>query len=111
MPALSVADQTGVAVASLHGLGYARAMGELDRLVPSGVIEQWVYHLRRQRSRAMDALWLLEQGFTVHDGRDGIPTADVSDRWRREQQTIVDEVNGLLELYDSINLRAPFDAA
>jgi hypothetical protein len=81
-------------------------MGEIERLVPSGVIEQWVFHLRRQRSRAQDALWLLDQGFTIHDGRDGVPTADASDRWRREQQTVVEEVNRLLELYDRINLRS-----
>jgi hypothetical protein len=81
-------------------------MGEIERLVPSGVIEQWVFHLRRQRSRAQDALWLLDQGFTIHDGRDGAPTADASDRWRREQETVIDEVNHLLELYDRINLRS-----
>ncbi|WP_179944548.1 hypothetical protein [Sphingomonas taxi] len=81
-------------------------MGEIERLVPSGVIEQWVFHLRRQRSRAQDALWLLDQGFTIHDGRDGVPTADVSERWRREQATVIDEVNHLLELYDRINLRS-----
>jgi hypothetical protein len=81
-------------------------MGEIERLVPSGVIEQWVFHLRRQRSRAQDALWLLENGYTIHDGRDGVPTADASDRWRREQQAIVEEINHLLDLYDRINLRS-----
>ncbi|EZP53815.1 MULTISPECIES: hypothetical protein [unclassified Sphingomonas] len=81
-------------------------MSEIERLVPSGVIDQWVSHLRRQRSRAQDALWLLDQGFTIHDGRDGIATADASDRWRREQAAVVDDVNRLLELYDRINLRS-----
>lgn len=81
-------------------------MGEIERLVPSGVIEQWVYHLRRQRSRAQDSLWLLDQGYTVHDGQHGVPTSDASERWRREQETVVEEVNALLELYDRINLRS-----
>lgn len=80
-------------------------MGEIERLVPSGVIEQWVFHLRRQRSRAQDAIWLLDQGFTIHDGMNGTPTADASVRWRAEQQTVVEEVNHLLEMYDRINLR------
>ncbi len=81
-------------------------MGEIERLVPSGVIEQWVFHLRRQRSRAQDALWLLDQGFTIQDVRNGVPISDASNRWRSEQETIVDEVNHLLELYDRINLRS-----
>ena len=79
-------------------------MGNLDRLVPAGIIEQWVYHLRRQRSRAADAIWLIEHGHTIHDGRDGVPTADATDRVRREQETVIAEVNDLLALYDSINL-------
>jgi hypothetical protein len=81
-------------------------MGEIERLVPSGIIEQWVFHLRRQRSRAQDAIWLLDQGWSVHDGRDGVAVSDASDRHRREQETIVEEVNKLLELYDRINLRS-----
>ncbi|MCU6455002.1 hypothetical protein LPN01_13025 [Sphingomonas sp. A2-49] len=81
-------------------------MGEIERLVPSGVIEQWVFHLRRQRSRAQDTIWLIDQGYTLHDGQRGTPTADASERFRREQQTVVDEVDQLLELYDRINLRS-----
>lgn len=84
-------------------------MGEIERLVPSGVVEQWVYHLRRQRARARDALWLLEQGFTVHEGRNGVPTKDASDRWRKEQEAVISDVDALLELYDSINLHRPAD--
>lgn len=57
--------------------------------------------------RARDALWLLDQGFTVHDGRNGVPTADASARWRTEQEVIISEINALLELYDSINLHRP----
>lgn len=79
-------------------------MGNLDRLVPAGIIEQWVYHLRRQRSRADDAIWLIDQGYTIHDGQDGVPTADATARWRAEQETVIAEVNALLALYDSINL-------
>jgi len=79
-------------------------MGEIDRLVPSGVIEQWVYHLRRQRARAADAIWLIDQGFTVHDGKDGVPTFDATLRVRAEHETVVAEVTALLRLYDSINL-------
>ena len=79
-------------------------MGDLDRLVPSGIIEQWVYHLRRQRSRAADAIWLLDQGYTLHEGRAGMPLVDFTARWRAEQETVIEEVNALLQLYDNINL-------
>jgi hypothetical protein len=41
-------------------------MSELERLVPPGVIEQWVYHLRRRRTRAADAIWLFDTGYTIH---------------------------------------------
>jgi hypothetical protein len=85
-------------------LPYRGVMGDLDRLVPSGIIEQWVYHLRRQRSRASDAIWLIDQGFTLHDGQDGIPSHDATARWRAEQETVVEEVTALLALYDKINL-------
>jgi hypothetical protein len=78
-------------------------MGNLERLVPSGIIEQWVYHLRRQRSRATDAIWLIDQGFTLHDGHDGVPSNDATARWRTEQETVVEEVTALLALYDGIN--------
>lgn len=79
-------------------------MGEIDRLVPSGIIEQWVYHLRRQRARAADTIWLIDQGFTIHDGKNGVPTNDATARWRAEQSTIIAEVTDLLTLYDGINL-------
>lgn len=79
-------------------------MGEIDRLVPSGIIEQWVYHLRRQRARAADTIWLIDQGFTMHDGKHGVPTNDATARWREEQATIIAEVTDLLKLYDEINL-------
>ena len=80
-------------------------MGEIERLVPAGLIEQWAVHLRRQRARAMDTIWLIDNGFTVHDGRDGVAVADASGRVRTEQQTVIDEVSALLDQYDAINLR------
>ena len=80
-------------------------MGEIERLVPAGLIEQWALHLRRQRSRAMDTLWLIDHGFSVHDGRDGVAIADASARVRAEQQVTIDEVSALLDQYDAINLR------
>ncbi|WP_242137132.1 hypothetical protein [Sphingomonas sp. TREG-RG-20F-R18-01] len=80
-------------------------MGEIERQVPAGLIEQWAVHLRRQRSRAADTIWLLDNGFTIHDGRDGVPTADATARVRREQQEVVAEVSALLDQYDAINLR------
>lgn len=82
-------------------------MGEIERLVPSGLIEQWAMHLRRQRSRAMDALWLIDNGFTVHDGRDGVAVADATARHRAEQEAVIAEVSRLLDQYDAINLRHP----
>ncbi len=80
-------------------------MGEIERLVPAGLIEQWAVHLRRQRSRAMDTIWLIDNGFTVHDGRGGVAIADASARVRAEQQTVIEEVSALLDQYDAINLR------
>jgi hypothetical protein len=79
-------------------------MGELERLVPSDIIEQWVYHLRRQRARAADAIWLFDTGYTLHDGKNGVPTSDATDRFRAEGEAVIAEVTALLELYDGINL-------
>jgi hypothetical protein len=79
-------------------------MGKLERLVPSGIIEQWVYHLRRQRARAADAVWLFDNGFTLHDGKNGVPSDDATDRFRAEAETVIVEVTALLELYDGINM-------
>jgi len=80
-------------------------MGEIERQVPAGLIEQWAVHLRRQRSRAADTIWLIDNGFSVHDGRNGVATADASARVRKEQAAIVVEVTALLDQYDAINLR------
>jgi len=81
-------------------------MGEIERLVPSGLVEQWAMHLRRQRSRAMDAIWLIDSGFTIHDGRGGVPTEDATARFRAEQVEVIEEVTRLIEQYDALNLRA-----
>ena len=59
----------------------------------------------RQRSRAADTIWLLDNGFTVHDGRNGVATVEASARVRAEQEVIVAEVSALLDQYDAINLR------
>lgn len=80
-------------------------MNEIERQVPAGLIEQWAAHLRRQRSRAADTIWLIDNGFTVHDGRDGLATYDASSRVRAEQHAVVTEVTALLDQYDAINLR------
>ena len=79
-------------------------MGEIERSVPAGTIEQWVVHMRRQRSRALDQIWLIEQGYTVHDGRDGEATHDATQRVLGEQKTLIAEVTALLRLYDDLNL-------
>jgi len=80
-------------------------MGEIERSVPAGTIEQWVMHLRRQRSRAWDQIWLIEQGgYTIHDGREGAPMHDATGRVLAEQKAIVEEVSALLLLYDDLNL-------
>jgi hypothetical protein len=79
-------------------------MVDIERSVPAGTIEQWIVYLRRQRSRARDAIWLIEQGYTVHDGRDGVPTHDASERVIAEHRATVAEINDLLKLYDELNL-------
>lgn len=79
-------------------------MVDIERLVPSGLIEHWAQYLRLQRSRATDLIWLIDQGFTLHDGKHGIPTADATARHRAEQEEIVAEVDRLIEQYDALNL-------
>lgn len=80
----------------------------MDRLVPSEIVEQWMTHLRRQRSRANDMIWLIEQGATLHDGKDGKPLHDATERWLTEQREVVADVNRLEELYKGINERGAF---
>lgn len=77
----------------------------MDRPVPSETVEQWMTHLRLQRTRANDMIWLIEKGATLHDGQNGAPLHDATQRWLSEQRTVVAEVDRLLALYDGLNLR------
>lgn len=75
----------------------------MDRPIPSDVVEQWMTHLRLQRTRARDMVWLIEKGATLHDGREGVPMHDATQRWLAEQQQVITEVDRLIELYDVLN--------
>jgi len=75
----------------------------VNRTIASDIVEQWMTHLRLQRSRARDMVWLIERGATLHDGRDGVPMADATQRWLSEQKEVVTEVDRLLALYESVN--------
>jgi hypothetical protein len=77
----------------------------MDRAVPSDMVEQWMTHLRLQRTRARDIVWLIEGGATLHDGREGEPMTDATQRWLMEQKSVIAETDRLLALYESINLR------
>ena len=77
----------------------------MDRTIPSDVIEQWMTHLRLQRTRARDAVWLIEEGATLHDGRIGQPMHDATQRWLNEQREVIAEVDRLIALYDELNGR------
>ena len=76
----------------------------MDRPVPSDVVEEWMTHLRLQRTRARDMIWLIEKGATLHDGRDGKPMHDATERWLAEQRQVVADVDRLVALYDGINV-------
>jgi len=75
----------------------------MKRQVPAEIVEQWMTHLRLQRTRARDMIWLIEQGATLHDGRKGEPMHDATARWLAEQKTVVADVDRLEALYDGIN--------
>ncbi|WP_213981479.1 hypothetical protein [Sphingomonas sp. dw_22] len=75
----------------------------MDRTISSDIVEQWMTHLRLQRSRARDMIWLIEHGATLHDGRDGKPMHDATERWLGEQRQVVADVNRLIGLYKSVN--------
>lgn len=75
----------------------------MDRPIPSDIVEQWMTHLRLQRTRARDMIWLIEQGATLHDGHDGKPMTDATERWLGEQKEVVAEVDRLVGYYDEIN--------
>ncbi|MBC9032433.1 hypothetical protein IAG41_08525 [Sphingomonas sp. JC676] len=76
----------------------------MDRIIAHDTVEQWMTHLRLQRTRARDVIWLIEHGATLHDGRDGTPTHDATERWLREQQQVIADVDRLVGLYDSANV-------
>ena len=78
----------------------------MDRAIPSDTVEQWMTHLRLQRTRARDMVWLIEGGATLHDGREGEPMTDATQRWLTEQKEVITETDRLLALYDSLNIRA-----
>lgn len=75
----------------------------MDRMVPSDVVDQWMVHLRRQRSRALDMIWLIEKGATLHDSREGGTMHDATARWLQEQRDVVADVDVLLKSYADIN--------
>ncbi|CAN5369915.1 hypothetical protein BH10PSE15_BH10PSE15_14070 [soil metagenome] len=75
----------------------------MDRLISSDIVEQWMRHLRQQRSRALDMIWLIEKGARLHDGRDGQPMVDATARWLAEQRQVVADVDVLLQSYESAN--------
>jgi len=76
----------------------------MDRTLSSDIIEQWMTHLRLQRSRARDMIWLIEHGATLHDGRDGEPMHDATERWLLEQRQVIADVDRLVGLYDVANV-------
>lgn len=75
----------------------------MDRMIPSDIVEQWMTHIRLQRTRARDMVWLIEHGATLHDGRNGEPMHDATARWLSEQKTVIADVDRLMGLYESIN--------
>jgi hypothetical protein len=79
----------------------------VKRTISSDIVEQWMTHLRLQRTRARDMVWLIEHGATLHDGRKGEPMTDATQRWLREQRDVIAEVDRMLVLYDSANADHP----
>ncbi len=77
----------------------------MDRAIPSDVVEQWMTHLRLQRARARDAVWLIEGGASLYDGQDGHPINDATQRWLREQREVIVAVDHLIALYDNLNTK------
>lgn len=75
----------------------------MDRPISSDTVEQWMTHLRLQRTRARDMVWLIESGVTLHDGRKGEPMHDATERWLDEQKAVIADVDRLVALYDGAN--------
>lgn len=78
----------------------------MDRAIPSDVVEQWMTHLRLQRTRARDAVWLIDGGAMLYDGRAGEPMHDATQRWLNEQREVIAETDRLVALYDELNVTA-----
>lgn len=78
----------------------------MDRSISSDIVEEWMTHLRLQRTRARDMIWLIERGATLHDGRKGEPMHDATARWLNEQRQVVADVDRLVGLYDGANSEA-----
>jgi hypothetical protein len=81
----------------------------MNRSIPSDTVEQWMTHLRLQRTRARDMVWLIERGATLHDGQEGAVMTDATQRWLSEQKDVIAETDRLLELYESINVEDQTD--
>ena len=79
----------------------------MNRSIPSDIVEQWLTHLRLQRARARDTIWLIGQGATLHDGHSGEPLHDATERWLIEQRVVVSDVDRLVQLYDDLNRSDP----
>ncbi len=78
----------------------------MNRSIPSDIVEQWMTHLRLQRTRARDMVWLIEHGATLHDGHEGAEMTDATQRWLTEQKDVITETDRLLELYEGINVES-----
>lgn len=79
----------------------------MQRSIDSDIVEQLMTHMRLQRTRARDMVWLIEHGATLHDGREGVPKDDATQRWLTEQREVIAEVDRLVLLYESANGRSP----
>jgi post-segregation antitoxin (ccd killing protein) len=75
----------------------------VKRSIDSDIVEQWMTHMRLQRTRARDMVWLIERGATHHDGREGEPMNDATQRWLAEQKEVIAEVDRLITLYENAN--------
>lgn len=76
---------------------------DVRRNISSDTIEQWMTHLRLQRTRARDMVFLIEGGATLHDGRKGEPMHDATARWLAEQTQVIADVDRLEKLYEDAN--------
>jgi hypothetical protein len=72
-------------------------------MISSDIVEQWMTHLRRERGRALDAIWLIDGGAMLFDGRRGGAMTDATPRWLAEQHAVVEDVDALLRAYEYVN--------